>query len=213
VQDSDSLDSLALFHAGNNPQQISRKYVQQTNLLDPFTVSFDMSITVGADAGNGNYGIRVHMENQSPSVFSMAWKNDLYGGALTFLYGGGSTIQLPGDAWNIATHLATVESYTYNFRFDITPVAGQNPGQYNGQYAATVTRSDGLSFSTGALDWNGSNMGAENFDEIVLFNSSSRTTAQYDNFLIGDPALLIPEPTAPLLVALGSLALLRRRRA
>ncbi len=213
VQTSTKLDSSALFHVGGGAQQFSRRFVQQTNLLDTFTVSFDLAITVAA--GQGNYGFRAHMENQQPSVFSVGWKSDLNGGALTFLYGSNQTITVPGPEWNIATNLATVESHTYNFRFDITPQAGQNPGQYIGQYSATVTRSDNLSFSTGTLAWNigGNGINAGNFDEIVLFNSSSRTTVQYDNFLIGDPALLIPEPTFPILFAMGSLALLRRRRA
>jgi len=212
VQNSTLLGGPALFHVGNNPQQLSRRFVQQTDLLTPFTVSFDMAITVGT--AQGNYGFRVHMETQQPSVFSMAWKNDLNGGALTFLHGNNQTITVPGAEWNIATNLATIESYTYNFRFDIVPQAGQNPNQYIGQYTGTVTRSDGLSFTTGVLNWNtgGSPRNPGDFDELVFFNSSSRTTTQITNVLIGDPALIIPEPTLPLLVTLSSLLLLRRRR-
>ncbi len=210
VQNSTLLDGPALFQVGNNPQQLSRRFIQQSNLLTPFTVSFDLAMTVGT--AQGNYGFRVHMETQQPSVFSIAWKNDLSGGALTFLHGNNQSITVPGAAWNIATNLANVQSYTYNFRFDIVPQAGQNPGQFNGQYTGTVTRSDGLSYSTGVLNWNGSNLNAGNFDELVFFNSSSRTTTQITNVLVGDPVLIIPEPTLPLLVSLTSLLLLRRRR-
>lgn len=213
VQNSPQLNSLALSHTGNNPQQISRTFTQQPNLLTPFTVSFDLAVSVGA--GQGNYGFRYFMENQNQSVFSVAWKNDNNGGALTFSHGNNELITAPGLAWNIATNLAAVQNNTYNFRFDITPQPGQNPGQYIGLYQGTVTRlSDNLSFTTGSRAWNinGNGIGAADFNQIVLFNSSSRTTVNYDNFVIGNP-LLIPEPTLPVLLSVSSLALLRRRRA
>lgn len=210
VDNSTQLNSSALFHYSTPAQTITRDFAPPVANTFPFTVSFDLAVLI--NQGSGNYGFRVHMESQQNSVFSMAWKNDLEGGALTFYYGNNETVKTTTPDWNIALGLNTIQANTYNFRIDITPVAGQNPGQWRGNYEATVTRSsDNATISTGSRAWNvGQNsIPADSFDQISFFNSSNRTVVQYDNVLVGT----IPEPTIPALGALSMLLGLRRRRA
>jgi len=208
------LDNEVLQHIGNNPQQITATFDPPvTDNTTPFAVGFDFGISV--EDGNGNYGIRAFVENQNDGVFSLVWKNDVNGGALTIFHGnpaGGADIALnlggSDPTWNIASNLSDVEMYTYSLHLEVFPEVNSNGNAFNGDFIATVKRSDGAILTTNAVPWAGENIPAGNFDEIRFFNSSSRTTLEIDNFGVAS----IPEPSCLFFCAFGFLPIILRRK-
>lgn len=206
------LGTNVLRHTGNSPQNLKADFNSAvTDNTQAFGIEFDLAFDVD-DSQSGNYGFRTYMEDQNNGVFSLVWKNDINDGNLGLLVGSNTIIDLGLDAtWNINTNLADVESFSYHFAFEIFPEPAGNPGESTGSYSLTVERSDGEVASSGQLDWlSNNNLNSSSFDEIVFFNSSSRTTVEIDNFAAG----AVPEPSTLFFSLFGTLPfLLRRRRA
>lgn len=204
------LGSNALIHKGNSPQEVRANIkTAVSDNTSPFAIAFDLGVDVD-ESQNGGYGFRTYMEDRDNGVFSLVWNSEVNGGNLALSLANNDFLDLGLDStWNIDTNLADVESFTYNFLFEIFPEPAGNPGESTGEFRVTVERSDGVVSSSGKVDWrSNNNLSSQRFDEIVFFNSSSKTTVEIDNLAGG----AVPEPSVLFFSLFGTLPFIFRRK-